>query len=336
MGRPRTGGGASPRRAGVAPLRRPATQRVESNWHEQPGVDQPDPRPCRAGGPRPGPARRPRSGAFTRGRESRLAAARRAEARMARFPGRGDARGRGLRGHQQSQAVTRLATPPASPPPRGVEGPRWPAGRGRQEAQYVALGQMTSSPTPTPHAKKALCSAAVPVLHPSAYRVPCQAANSFSNATVTSSPDIAPRHSTSSTARSCSSVMMGHRNRSPGSERTAFGPPCTANGVVASIVPSTSLPAFGSPHARCRSIAPAGLLVGAHTGQWACRRRRPGSGPWPRPPPWPAPVALPRPEPPPTPKPTPPGPPVPGPRPRATRGPCPWSWPTSSPRPRVR
>ena len=133
---------------------------------------------------------------------------------MARFPGRGDARGRGLRGHQQSQAVTRLATPPASPPPRGVEGPPRPAGRGRQEAQYVALGQMTSSPTPTPHAKKALCSAAVPVLHPSAYRVPCQAANSFSNATVTSSPDIAPRRSTSSTARSCSSVMMGHRNRS--------------------------------------------------------------------------------------------------------------------------
>ena len=100
---------------------------------------------------------------------------------------------------------------------------------GRQEAQYVMLGQIISSPTPTLQPYMADCTAPVPVDIPSAYVAPCQAANSFSNSMVTSVPDIPPRRSTSSTASSSSFVTIGQLTISPGSEVTAFGPPNNAN-----------------------------------------------------------------------------------------------------------
>src|SRR5918911_5236918 len=91
------------------------------------------------------------------------------------------------------------------------------------------LGQMISSPTPTLQANMAAWSAAVPVLWPSAYVEPCQAAYSCSNCLVTSVPDMAPRRSTSSTAASSSGVTMGQVNMSPGSRWTAFGPSNSAS-----------------------------------------------------------------------------------------------------------
>src|SRR5919202_1016317 len=90
------------------------------------------------------------------------------------------------------------------------------------------LGQMISSPTPTLQANMAAWSAAVPVLWPSAYWEPCQAAYSCSNCLVTSVPDIAPRRSTSSTAASSSAVTIGQVNMSPGSDCTALGPSSSA------------------------------------------------------------------------------------------------------------
>src|SRR5581483_5057214 len=90
------------------------------------------------------------------------------------------------------------------------------------------LGQIISSPTPTRQPNIAACRAAVPLLWPSAYFEPCQAAYSCSNCLVTSVPDIAPRRSTSSTASSSSWVTIGQVKRSPGGVCTALGPPSAA------------------------------------------------------------------------------------------------------------
>jgi len=102
---------------------------------------------------------------------------------------------------------------------------------GVHEAQYVADGQMTSSPQPTPQPKNAPCSAAVPVLCASPYFIPCHSAYATSNSWPGSVLDICPLWSMSSRAFSSRSSMTGCTNMSPGSAVTAFGPPLIASSL---------------------------------------------------------------------------------------------------------
>ena len=97
------------------------------------------------------------------------------------------------------------------------------------EAQYVTLGQMISSPAPTPQAQNAVSSALVPFGKLSAFRQPSHWANSASNCWAMSLADMLRLRSTSSTASSSPRVMMGQSKRSPGSAVTVFGPPNRAS-----------------------------------------------------------------------------------------------------------
>ncbi len=133
---------------------------------------------------------------------------------------------------QAASAADPTSIRPVSRPRRRKAGDRACVGDASAVAMYVCAGTMTSSPSPTPAARRAIVRAAVPDVTATQWRTPQYAANSASNRSTSSPRTNVPCSSTESNAtRSSSAIGAWCRRMSTKGIRGAAGgaPPLRAN-----------------------------------------------------------------------------------------------------------